>query len=269
MNSTACVGAVRRALGVKKAGHLGTLDSLGAGVLPIAVGKATRIFDFYLKKRKTYRAIFRFGVQTDTLDPDGQIKQQNKIITSKSEVLANLAHLSGQIEQAPPFFSAKKIAGKRASDLVREGIEVELKSSKVTIFKFELLEELEQNLFLFEIECSAGTYIRSLCRDLAMLCNTCATMVCIIRTDCGIFNIAQTNTLEEIKSQNFCLIPTHQALEEPQIVISALQHKNILDGKQEQVLVADGIYQLMFESKLFVLAEIKNTKVKVITFFGE
>ncbi|MFA6859778.1 MAG: tRNA pseudouridine(55) synthase TruB [Clostridia bacterium] len=269
-NSTKCVSKVRRAVCANKAGHLGTLDSLGAGVLPIAVGKATRIFDLFLKKRKIYRSIFRFGVETTTLDPDGEIVKRDETIISEERILFEMQKLKGVIEQLPPSFSAKKIAGQRASDYARNGEIVELKPCTIEIFRFELIKKLEENLYLFEIECSAGTYIRSLCRDLASLCSSCATMVCIIRTKCGKFDISDTYTMEQIEKGDYKVVPTLDVFDEELIEIDEITHKNIIDGKIVTLQnVVDGDYKVSYHGKLFVLATIKNKTLKVKTFFGE
>lgn len=270
MGSTACVSAVKRAVNASKAGHLGTLDSLGAGVLPIALGKSTRIFDQFLKKQKTYRAIFKFGVQTDTLDADGTIVQTSTKTVSTKTVLKHLPKLVGEQEQLPPDFSAKKIAGKRASDHIREGKQVELKRSKITIYSFDLIEQLGKNLFLFEITCSAGTYIRSLCRDLAKMCGSCGTMVCIIRTQCGMFDIEQAQTLEQIKQGQAKIIATSSALSEPILNINYNTFRSIIDGKKTELQGCDdGNFQLHYDGQLVATATICKGELTINTFFGE
>lgn len=198
MNSMKAVKQVQYKLQAKKAGHLGTLDPMGTGVLLVALGKGTKLFESHLSVTKTYRAVFKFGVETDTLDSEGQIvKTDNKKITKEQLEIA-CKKLVGKYEQMPPIYSAKKINGKKAYELARDGKEVNLKTKLIEIFKLELITQLDQNTYLFEIVCSSGTYIRSLCRDLANLVDTCATMVAIIRTQSGKYSIEQSVTIEQL-----------------------------------------------------------------------
>lgn len=201
MSSFFAVKKVARILGVKKAGHMGTLDPYGTGVLLIGVNKGTKLFDEYLNKVKTYIATFHFGYETDTLDSEGNIIKQDqtgKVIT-KEMVEGIIKDFIGKQQQMPPNFSAKKINGKKAYELAREGKSVELKPKEVEIFSLNLINCFEDNNFVFEITCSSGTYIRSLCRDIAYRLSTYGTMVSIIRTKCGGFNIENSCTLQELQ----------------------------------------------------------------------
>lgn len=201
MNSMTAVNIVKRILNVKKAGHLGTLDPFAGGVLPVAVGKATKLFDSHLKDSKTYRAVFKFGLETDTFDSDGRITAQKNDIISKEQIEVALKSMIGIIEQIPPAFSAKKINGKRAYELARAGEQVVLKPKSITIYSFDLICEIEKNTFLFEICCSGGTYIRSCCRDLASALNTVGVMVGLIRTESGKYNISESILLDEVNEE--------------------------------------------------------------------
>lgn len=261
LSSNTAVNIVKKAVSAKKAGHLGTLDVLGDGVLPITLGKATRLFDFYLKKTKTYRAVFAFGFETETLDAEGKIlKTKNKEIT-REEIEKVLPKFLGKQFQLPPIFSALKIGGKNAYEIARKGGEVSLKEREIEIFNFKLLEDVsserkevlkerflkfhkrgelekeeiktafEKGLFEFEISCSSGTYIRSLARDLAEKLSTCGTMLCITRTRCGNFELKDTFSLEEIKSGKFETISTFDAIDLPILELSSEDEKNLLDGK--------------------------------------
>lgn len=199
MSSFYAVKKVARLLGVKKAGHMGTLDPYGTGVLLIGVNKGTKLFDEYLKKDKTYVATFHFGYETDTLDSEGQIINSNEIEISEYQVKNVLKNFIGKFDQMPPQYSAKKINGRKACDLVREGKEVELKPKQIEIYDLKLLRNFGNNNFEFEITCSSGTYIRSLCRDIAYKLSTYGTMLSIIRTRCGVFNIENSCTLKDIE----------------------------------------------------------------------
>ena len=201
MNSMTATSAVKRILQVKKAGHLGTLDPFASGVLPVAVGNATKMFEKHLKDNKTYRAIFKFGIETDTFDSDGNITNTKDDIISKEEIEVALKTMTGIIDQMPPAFSAKKINGVRAYDLARAGKEVELKPKTITIYDFSLICQLFENTFLFEIKCSSGTYVRSCCRDLAKALGTVGVMVGLVRTKSGEYDISNSILLDEVNKE--------------------------------------------------------------------
>ena len=206
MSSFLAVKKVARLLGVKKAGHMGTLDPYGTGVLLVGVNKGTKLFEEYLNKTKTYIAVFHFGYETDTLDSEGSIVHENEIEITEEQIKKCLPSFIGQQDQMPPQFSAKKINGKKACDVARGGGVVELKPKQIEIFDFKLLRKFENNNFQFEITCSSGTYIRSLCRDLAHKLSTYGTMVSIIRTKCGVFCIEKSCTLSDIENNKIAYL---------------------------------------------------------------
>ena len=203
MSSSLAVQIVKRALKPNKIGHMGTLDPLGSGLLILGVNKATKLFDAFLNKVKTYRAVFYFGKETDTLDSEGQIINICNTNVTLEQVNECCKNFVGEFDQIPPKYSAKKINGKKAYELARQGNEFELKTRHVTIYSCDVLYQISNNTFMFEITCSGGTYIRSLCRDIAYSLSTCGTMVAIIRTKCGDYKLNDANTLEEIKSGNY------------------------------------------------------------------
>lgn len=198
MSSFLAVKKVAKLLGVKKAGHMGTLDPYGTGVLLVGVNKGTKLFNEYLNKDKTYVAVFHFGYETDTLDSEGKIIKENNALITEEQIKEVLPKFIGQFEQMPPLYSAKKINGKKSCDVARAGGSVELKSKTIKVYNFKLLKNFNNNNFQFEIVCSSGTYIRSLCRDLAYSLSTYGTMVSIIRTKCGVFSISDSCTLQDI-----------------------------------------------------------------------
>ena len=188
ISSSDVVVKVKKLLNEKKVGHMGTLDPLAEGVLPLGIGKATKLFDHYLKKTKEYIATFAFGKQTDTLDMEGEIVETSEAIPTKEQLEKAIEqNFLGKITQLPPKFSSKKIAGKRACDIVRGGGEVNLSPCEVEIYSFEVIDEVEQGVFRFRILCSAGTYIRSLARDLARSVESVATMTKLVRIKSGPF----------------------------------------------------------------------------------
>ena len=232
ITSASVVAQIKRILGGAKVGHLGTLDSLGCGVLPIAVNKATRIFAFAEHKQKSYRAIFKFGIETDTLDSAGSITQKSHKIITEQDLKHAAKKFVGTQMQMPPNFSAKKINGVRASDLMRKNIEVEIKPKAVRIDKIEVVKQFEENTFLVEVDCGEGTYIRSLCRDLARQMGTCGVMVGICRTRCGICDISNAVTIDDVKNGVFNKIEISQMLDLPQKHISNSLCNDLLCGKK-------------------------------------
>lgn len=199
-------------------GHLGTLDPFASGVLPVGIGNATRLFDYFLGKRKTYRARFRFGVTTDTLDPEGAPTFGGSI-PSKEELLAALPQLTGEIAQVPPAYSAKSVDGTRSYLLARRGENVSLACKQVTVYEFSLLSQTEADEFEFLITCGAGTYIRALARDLAAAVGTLGYCTALRRTASGPFTEEGAVSPDLLTADNWekFLIPTDRVLALPAI----------------------------------------------------
>ena len=183
-----CVAKTRRLLQTKKVGHGGTLDPEATGVLPIAVGKATKLLQF-LPEAKAYRARIRLGIQTTTDDLEGDIIASKPVTNlNQAEILEYLAKFQGEIEQTPPIYSAIKKQGKKLYELARQGIEVEVPTRKVNIYNCELQQIIpgEYPELILDINCGAGTYIRAIARDLGNLLGVGGTLANLIRTkSCG------------------------------------------------------------------------------------
>lgn len=192
------VNKVRRLLNIKKVGHLGTLDPLAAGVLPVAIGKANKLFNELAFKRKHYRAVFTFGKETETGDSGGEVTNKGGRIPSEEEILAVLDKFRGRIMQKPHKYSAVKVGGQKACDIARTGGKVEIKAREVEIYRLELLRQSGAG-FTFDIECSGGTYIRSLCCDIAAELETYAYMSMLIRLRSGKFFITNSIALCELE----------------------------------------------------------------------
>ena len=199
MTSSDVVLRVKKILKTKKVGHLGTLDPAASGVLPVAVGKATKFFDYFLNKDKIYVAIVKFGIETDSLDSFGNITNKTEKIIKLEDVLMVSREFVGEIYQTPPKYSAIKINGRKACDLARENIDFEIKPKKITIHSISKVEMIDENLFKFEVHCSAGTYIRTLFSDIAKRLETVSTTPVIIRIKSGRFNLDNAITLEEFE----------------------------------------------------------------------
>ncbi len=198
MSSSDAVFRVKRAVGCKNCGHMGTLDPGAAGVLPVAVGKAARLFDYLLDKRKRYRAVFRFGISTDTLDSYGKVETSGNRVPAREEIEAVLPGMCGRILQTAPLFSAKKINGRKGYELARAGKEYEPPKKQVVVYGIELLEKVGADAYEFDIDCGGGTYIRSIARDLAQKLGTVAFMRSLIRLQSGRFRIEDAVTPEEL-----------------------------------------------------------------------
>lgn len=208
ISSNSVVNKVKHLLNADKAGHLGTLDVLGEGLLPVTLGKGTKLFDYFLGKDKIYRTIFKFGVTSDTLDTEGEITEEDKNIEiSKDDIIKILPKLIGKQLQLPPIYSAKKINGQKAYDLARQGkTDLSLRPKEIEIYSIDIKSKVDKNTFEFVIHCSSGTYIRSIARDMASLFSTYGIMLYIQRTKCGNFDIKNSYTLEDIKNGKYEII---------------------------------------------------------------
>jgi tRNA pseudouridine55 synthase len=179
--------AVKKSLGTNKVGHTGTLDSFADGLLVVLTGSMTHLVPHITGFSKTYLALIEFGTETDTLDPTGKVIKEGPI-PEEDQIRQALLKFRGEIEQIPPEFSALHVNGKRASDLMRSGVKVELKPRKITVHSIRLLD-FEDKYALIEVSCSKGTYIRSLARDIARECGTAAHLKALRRTSVGPFNL--------------------------------------------------------------------------------
>ena len=225
-------GIMRRITGERyKVGHMGTLDPMATGVLPIAVGKATRLFDLLSEKKKTYIAEFVFGKTTDTLDAWGEVTGSDDKIVTKGDIEAVLPKMIGDIDQIPPTYSAKSVDGKRAYEYARKGIKLELPAKTVKIYDIKVLDG-ENNKFKFEITCGAGTYIRAIARDIASALNTYGYMNSLIRTNSGQFSIENAVDIREFeKEPEKYLISMEEALSNyPFFEIPQEFQKQVLNG---------------------------------------
>lgn len=199
MTSHDVVSYIRRVYGIKKVGHAGTLDPAAAGVLPVAVGRATRLIEYLADADKAYRSELTFGFSTDSGDDTGKVLQQAAFdMPEQPRLEAVLQQFKGTNTQIPPVYSAIKINGKRACDLARQNIAVTIPEREIEIYNIVLLARNEQTI-LFDVECSKGTYIRTLCMDIGKQLDIPAVMSFLVRTRVGSFCLEQAATLAEIK----------------------------------------------------------------------
>ena len=197
VGSTPMVGKVRWLFSAAKAGHAGTLDPLATGILPIALGEATKTVPFMMEAEKSYRFEITWGETRSTQDAEGEVTETSDVRPSADHIRAALAEFRGLIEQVPPKFSAIKIDGKRAYDLARSGEAVEIKPRPARIDRFDLVEATAETAS-FEVDCGKGTYIRSLARDLAASLGACGYVSVLRRTRVGPFTLKQSITLDEL-----------------------------------------------------------------------
>ena len=200
MTSHDVVAIVRRATGEKSIGHLGTLDPMATGVLPLLLGKYTRLAQFFGHAEKRYEGTIRFGFATDSFDADGERASEPQPLTQTLEQLRELAkHFHGAMEQVPPIFSAKKIGGVPAHRLARAGKDVPVKPASISVQKF-VLTALDGETASFEMEISAGGYVRSVAHELGALAGCGAHLASLRRTGAGAFSLEQAITVDQLKT---------------------------------------------------------------------
>lgn len=261
------VAIIKRLTGMS-CGHMGTLDPMASGVLPVAVGNATRLFDYFLSKSKVYVATFRFGEETDTLDTTGTVVKSGGRIPEREEIVSAIPNLLGEVMQIPPKYSAKNVGGKRGYQLARAGVDFELPPKKVTIKSIELLGAPTPCEYSFKIECGGGTYIRSIARDLAQLVGTYASMNALSRIKSGPFEIENSVTSDSLSKDNIesFLIPCDSVLPFDSIYVDTAQAHRLFNGLGSRGDYADGTYKLYDENKRFYgLASVESGLIKVRT----
>ena len=209
MTSHDVVSAVRKILNTKKVGHTGTLDPDASGVLPICIGKATKVSELILNKDKSYICELTLGITTDTYDSSGEILERvDNFSFTKEEIEKAFDTQRGHIDQLPPMYSALKVNGKRMCDLVRSGRadEINLKTRPVYIKELNILS-IRDNKIMFYVKCSKGTYVRSICYDVGKVLGCGGHMSFLLRTSSGRFNLENSITLEELEQlkENGCL----------------------------------------------------------------
>ena len=198
MTSTQAVGAIRRAFNAQKAGHAGTLDPLATGILPIALGEATKTVPFAVDGQKAYRFTVRWGAETKTDDTEGAVTHTSEVRPSRAQIEALLPRFHGEVMQVPPQFSAIKIAGERAYDIARGGDVVALEARPVMIALLALIDQPDDATSVFEAECGKGTYVRAIARDMGRLLGCYGHVIALRRTRVGPFTEARAITLEAI-----------------------------------------------------------------------
>ncbi len=263
VSSNKVVNKVKYLLKADKAGHLGTLDVLGEGLLPITLGKATKLFDFFLNKDKVYLTKFKFGETTATLDLEGDVTQKNDIVVTKESLQKVVASFIGKQMQMPPEYSAKKIGGRKAYELARHGEEVCLKPKEIEIYSIKIIEEIDKNIFQLEVHCSSGTYIRSLCRDIASKLSTYGVMLDIQRTKCGDFDIINSFSISDVEKGKYEIVKSDILFDYPAIQLDQNESVLILNGAFIKKNENNGFYRVYNASDFFGIGKIEDNLLKL------
>jgi tRNA pseudouridine55 synthase len=238
VTSTQAVGRVRRVFNAQKAGHAGTLDPLASGVLPIALGEATKTVPFLMDAGKVYRFVIEWGRATASFDREGAVIATSDVRPNRAAVEAALPAFVGDIEQIPPAFSAIKVDGERAYDLAREGVELDLAPRIVTIRRAEVVGEPDADHVELELACGKGVYVRAVVRDLAARLGACGHVSALRRTAVGGLTEARAISLEKL--ENLCdsaarleaLLPVETALDDiPALAVTTEDAFRLTQGR--------------------------------------
>ena len=250
------VAKVKKILGIKKVGHTGTLDPNATGVLPLLLNDGTKLSKYLINHDKEYKVTLKLGIKTDTADGEGNIVETREVNIDKlNSVEETLASFIGKQEQIPPIYSAIKVKGKKLYEYAREGKSVEIEPIKIEIYNIKLDKiNDEEKEIEFTVECSKGTYIRSLCEDIAEKLGTIGYMKELERTKVGNFEISEAITLEEIEKnkdniQKYIISMENLLEKYPKISIENSKEKLFLNGVNLKTDQEDGIYKIYFKNE--------------------
>ena len=251
------VNVIRKVYGTRKVGHTGTLDPDATGVLPICIGKATKVCDMLTFSDKEYVARVCLGVETDTQDMSGEVLNRCEVSVTPEKLLEVCEKFKGEIEQIPPMYSAIKIGGQKLCDLARKGVEVERKPRKITIHNLEI-SDFDGVEFTMRVSCSKGTYIRTLCHDIGKSLGCGGAMKELRRTKASIFTLENSHTLDELKSMDEeslrnHLMPIDSVFSDyPSLTISDEIKKRVCNGAIGYVKEPAGTYRIYDRNNVFL-----------------
>lgn len=234
------VAIVRRTIRMKKVGHTGTLDPDAEGVLPVCVGKATKLSDVIMDGRKSYRAMLRLGITTTTEDASGEVLETKEVDFNEDKIREVVASFIGKLEQVPPMYSAVKVNGKKLYELAREGKEIERKSRTIEVYDIRIRQFLPPDRVEIDVDCSKGTYIRTLCSDIGKALGCGGHMAELLRTATGAFSLDNAIKLEELKAlaeqeREEALLTMEEALRDfPVVKVSEKSAKFLYNGGKIQ-----------------------------------
>ena len=275
MTSFDVVAVLRKVTHIKQIGHTGTLDPFATGVLPICIGRSTKLIE-YLPDDKEYIATIQFGANTDTYDKEGQIIDTFDKKVSESEFISALKNFEGEIEQFPPIYSAIKVKGKKLYEYARSGKEVEIKPRRVTIYKIELINFIEKSQQAkIKIACSKGTYIRSIAYDLGKILNCGGYLTNLERTKAGMFDLSNAVKLDNIKDVEdveLNLINPLQVLPQNKYVLSDSEKERVCHGmwiKPQNLSdslsnnISNNVVFFIYDDKMYGVGIIEEDKIRV------
>lgn len=265
---------MRKILSIKKVGHTGTLDPQATGVLPVCIGKGTKVSDMLTATDKEYIARVRLGLTTDTEDIWGEVLSEANASAVTEEEIKNAADaFVGEIEQIPPMYSAVKVGGKKLYEYARKGVEVERKSRIVSISEIEIFDFCK-NEFSMRVACSKGTYIRTLCADIGKALGTGAVMSGLVRTKSGGFTVENAKTLDEIRAivenggAESLLVPIDEIFAAlPKITLDGERTKQMLNGMFLKTDLADGEYRVYGSVGFICVGGAENGILKTVKNF--
>jgi tRNA pseudouridine55 synthase len=270
MTSTQAVGAVRRLFEAQKAGHAGTLDPLATGILPIALGEATKTVPFAVDGEKAYRFTMRFGVETDTDDAEGKVVRTSDVLPTLEEIESVLPDFTGEISQVPPAFSAIKVDGERAYDLARAGEDVVLEPRWIVVEDLRLVDMPDAATAVLEAECGKGTYVRALARDIGRVLGSAGHVIALRRTRVGPFDeqmsvqLAALHDAAEAGDIGRLLQPVEAALDDlPGLSVSSGDAASLSRGQAVLVRgrdapVLNGAAYAHFKGRILALGELEK-----------
>lgn len=271
LTSNDIVKKVKKILNTK-VGHTGTLDPNATGVLPLLLGNATKISKYLINHDKEYEAVIKLGAKTTTADVEGKIieeKEVNKEKLKKESIEEVLKSFIGKQQQTPPIYSAIKVNGKKLYEYARQGKEVEIKARNIEIYDLKLLKiDSKNDELTINVKCSKGTYIRSLCEDIAVKLETLGYMKELNRIQVGEFNIKDSVTIEEFKAnienKDYSnIIGIEEIFKEiPEITIKQREYEKYLNGVKIDTDNMDGIYRIYLDNKFSGLGIVENKKLK-------
>lgn len=250
------VAKVRKALHTKSVGHTGTLDPLATGVLVVCVGKATKLVQYLTCENKKYEAEMKFGIQTDTGDITGKVIFEKEYDLTLEKINEVISKFIGEQKQVPPMYSALKVNGKKLYEYAREGIEIERKPRDIRIDSIENVS-FENDTLKFTVACSKGTYIRTLCEDIAIELGTCGTMTNLRRVQTGEFEIENAISVDEISEEKVISI---EKLFDKSIDVKN-NMKKLLNGMEIPVDLPDGLYNL-YADEYVGIGKVQSKKLK-------
>lgn len=271
LTSNDIVKKVKKILNTK-VGHTGTLDPNATGVLPLLLGNATKVSKYLINHDKEYEAVIKLGAKTTTADVEGEIieeKEVNKEKLKEENIEEVLKSFIGKQQQIPPIYSAIKVNGKKLYEYARQGKEVEIKARNIEIYDLKLLKiDSKNDELTINVKCSKGTYIRSLCEDIAVKLETLGYMKELNRIQIGEFNIKDSVTIEEFKAnienKDYSnIIGIEEIFKEiPEITIKQREYEKYLNGVKIDTDNMDGIYRIYLDNKFSGLGIVENKKLK-------